>query len=158
MNAEDLLRLLHFLSLFYMLFGLGAVLVPLARGWRTSDTKERLDAFQTAAAGQSLGLVPGVVLVGVTGIFLASAAGDNIISTGWLVTLEGLYLFVLLVCVPLLGLGLRRVQLAALASAKRRETTPELVDALADNVPLVFAGAIAVLVPAMAALAVFQPY
>lgn len=141
-----------------MLSGLGAVLVPLWRGWHTDDLWARLASFRDAVAGHSAGLLPGVVLVGVSGVFLAGEDGYNLITTGWLVTLEVLYLVVLLVCVPLLGLGLRRVHLAALASVKRGNATPELEDALADNVPLVFALLTAALVPVMAFLAVFRPY
>jgi len=157
-TAEHLLRLLHFLSLFYMLAGLGAVMVPLWRGWRAGDLRDRLASFQDAVAGHNAGLLPGVILVGATGVFLAGEEGYNLIRTGWLVTLEAIYLVVLLVCMPLLGLGLRRVHLAALASVKRGRPTPELEDALADNVPLVFAALTAALVPVMALLAVFRPY
>ena len=38
--------LLHFLSLFLMTAGLGAVMIPLWRGWREDDIDRALIAFE----------------------------------------------------------------------------------------------------------------
>ena len=62
----------------------------------------------------------------------------------------------LLVCLALIGLGLRRVRLASLQAEKAGGITPELKEALADNVPIVFNG-IATLLLVMAYLAVLKP-
>jgi len=62
----------------------------------------------------------------------------------------------LLVCLALIGLGLCRVWLASLQAEKAGGITPELKEALADNVRIVFNG-IATLLPVMAYLAVFKP-
>jgi hypothetical protein len=54
------------------------------------------------------------------------------------------------VWLPLTGLGLRRVRLAPLRSAKAGGITPELEEALVDNVPIVFGGIATLLLPVMA--------
>jgi hypothetical protein len=61
-----------------------------------------------------------------------------------------------LVCLALIGRGLRRVRLVSLQAEKAGGITPELKEAPADNVPIVFNG-IATLLPVMAYLAVFKP-
>ena len=88
MTSVDILRLLHFLSLFLMMAGLGAVMVPLWRGWREDDVDRQLVAFEDASTGHKAGLLPGTIAVGVTGVFLAGDAGFNFITTGWLLALE----------------------------------------------------------------------
>ncbi len=63
----------------------------------------------------------------------------------------------LLVCLALIGLGLRRVRLASLQAEKAGGITPELKEALADNVPIVFSGIAILLLPVMAYPAVIKP-
>ena len=158
MTSEDILRLLHFLSLFLMMAGLGAVMVPLWRGWREEEIERQLVAFEDASTGHKAGLLPGTIAVGATGVFLAGDIGYNFITTGWLVTLELIYLFVLFICVPLLGHALNRVEIEALKSRKRGEPTDELRELLDDNVPIVLCLVILFLIPIMVWLAEFQPY
>ena len=69
---------------------------------------------------------------------------------------EILYLASLLVCLPLMGLGLRRVRLDFLQTNKAGGITPKLEDALADNVPIVLSGTATLLLPIMVYLAVFK--
>ena len=158
MTSEDILRLLHFLSLFLMMAGLGAVMVPLWRGWREEEIERQLVAFEDASTGHKAGLLPGTIAVGATGVFLAGDIGYNFITTGWLVTLELIYLFVLFICVPLLGHALNRVEIEALKSRKRGEPTDELRELLDDNVPIVLCLVMLFLIPIMVWLAEFQPY
>ncbi len=63
----------------------------------------------------------------------------------------------LLVCLALIGLGLRRVRLASLQAEKASGITPELKEALADNVRIVFSGIATLLLLVMAYLAVLKP-
>ena len=70
---------------------------------------------------------------------------------------EVLYLVSLLVCLALIGLGLRRVRLASLKAEKAGGITPELKEALTDNVRIVFSGIATLLLPVMAYLAVLKP-
>ena len=63
----------------------------------------------------------------------------------------------LLVCLALIGLGLRRVRLASLQAEKAGGITPELKEALADNVRIVFSGIATLLLLVMAYLAVLKP-
>jgi uncharacterized membrane protein len=155
--AEDTLTLLHILAVFWYVMGLAAVQFPLIRGWRIDDLKMKSSAFDEASHYQGLLLVPGVIVVGVTGVFMWTQMGYNLITTGWLLAEEALYLLSLLVCLPLIGLGLRRARFATLRARKVGGVTPELEEALADNVPIVFSGIATLLLPVMAYLAVFKP-
>lgn len=158
MNAEDALAFVHLLSAFWYVMGLAAVQVSLLRGWGDGDIGRRADALEEASHYQGLLLVPGAIAAGATGVFLWAQMGYNLISTGWLLAQEGLYILTILVCLPLIGMGLRRARLAALESRKTGRTTPELEQALGDNAPLVFSGIATLLVPLMAFLAVFKPF
>ncbi len=158
MTSVDILRLLHFLSLFLMTAGLGAVMIPLWRGWREDDIDRQLVAFEDATTGHKAALLPGTIAVGVTGVFLAGDAGFNFITTGWLVALELVYLILLFFCIPILGHALNRVQIESLKSKKHNQITPELQSLLDDNVPIVFSLLILALIPVMAYLAEFQPF
>ncbi|MBI5288316.1 MAG: DUF2269 family protein [Chloroflexi bacterium] len=158
MTSLDILLALHFLSLFLMMAGLGAVIVALWRGWTEEDPDRALIAFEDASTGHKAGLLPGTIAVGATGIFLAGDADYNFITTGWLLALELVYLFVLLICVPLLGHALNRVQIEVLKSKKRGEATDALRELLSDNVPIVLCIVIVFSVPFMVWLPVFRPF
>ena len=105
MSASNVLAFLHFLSIFWFVGGLAAVLSPLFRAWRSHDLQRQMVAFGEAHDNEGH-LLLGFVLTGATGLFWGAERGYNFITTGWLVALEGIYLFVLLFCLPLLGLGL----------------------------------------------------
>ncbi len=156
MNADDVLAFLHVLSAFWYVGGLVAVLLPLSRAWRSPDIQQQALAFAEASQYQGL-LLPGVIVVGVSGVFLWAEMGYNPITTGWLLALEILYLIVLLICLPLMGIGLRRIYLLTLEAAKKGEVTPELREALADRVPLVFGVIALIFLPLMAYLSLFKP-
>ena len=64
----------------------------------------------------------------------------------------------LFIFLPLMGVGLRRVHYLSLAAKKHGSVTPELQDALADNVPLVFGTLMVLTIPLMVWLAVFKPF
>ena len=157
MSAEKAFAFLHLLAAFWYVMGLAAVQFPLIRGWRFDDVKLKVAAFEEAAHYQGLLLVPGIIAAGVTGVFTWTQMDYNLVSSGWLIALEGLYLVSLLVCLPLIGLGLRRARFASLRAEKSGGTTPELEEALADNVPIVFSGIATLLLPAMAYLSIFRP-
>jgi uncharacterized membrane protein len=155
--VENAFTLLHLLAVFWYVMGLAAVQFPIIRGWRYDDLKLKVVAFEEASHYQGLLLVPGLIGVGVTGVFMWTQMDYNLITTGWLLAQEALYLVSLLVCLPLIGLGLRRARLAALQAEKAGGTTPELEEALADNVPIVFSGIATLLLPVMAYLAIYKP-
>ncbi len=120
MTGTDILRWLHFLSLFVMTAGLGAVMVPLWRGWREEDVDRQLTAFEDATTAHKALLLPGTLAVGATGVFLAAHVGDNFFTTGWLLALELIYLGVLFVCIPILGHTLNRVQVERVVAHDKR--------------------------------------
>ena len=113
-------------------------------------------AFEEVLRYQGLLLVPGIIAVGVMGVFTWAQMHYNLITSGWLLAREALYLVSLLVCLPWIGLGMRRVRLASLQAEKAGGITPELKEALADNVRIVFSGIATLLLPVMAYLAVFK--
>jgi uncharacterized membrane protein len=157
-TSEEILRALHFLSLFLMTAGLGSVMVALWRGWREDDIERQLVAFEDASTGHKALLMPGTIAVGATGIFLAADAGFNFITTGWLLALELLYLIVLFVCLPVLGHALNRVEIETLKSRKHGKRSEELQGLIDDNVPIVMCLVILGLLPIMVALAEFEPF
>ncbi len=157
-TSEEILRALHFLSLFLMAAGLGSVMVALWRGWREDDVERQLVAFEDASTGHKALLMPGTIAVGATGIFLAADAGFNFITTGWLLALEILYLIVLFVCLPVLGHALNRVEVETLKSRKHGKRSEELQSLIDDNVPIVMCLVILGLLPVMVALAEFKPF
>ncbi|TAK58069.1 MAG: DUF2269 family protein [Dehalococcoidia bacterium] len=157
-TSEEILRALHFLSLFLMTAGLGSVMVALWRGWREDDIERQLVAFEDASTGHKALLMPGTIAVGATGVFLAADAGFNFITTGWLLALEVLYLIVLFVCLPVLGHALNRVEIETLKSRKHGKRSEELQGLIDDNVPIVMCLVILGLLPIMVALAEFEPF
>jgi uncharacterized membrane protein len=157
-TSVQILSLLHFLSLFLMTAGLGAVMVPVWRGWGDDDLDRRLVAFEDAYTGHKTALLPGTIAVGATGVFLAADAGYNFFTTGWLLALEIAYLVVLLFCVPLLGHALNRIEIETLKSRKKNQPTAELQELLDDNVPIVICLLILFLIPVMVWLAEFKPF
>jgi uncharacterized membrane protein len=114
-------------------------------------------AFEEAFHYQGLLPVPGLIAVGVTGVFTWAQMDYNLVATGWLLAQEVLYFVSLLVCLSLIGLGLRRMRLASLRAEKAGGITPELEEALADNVPMLVSGIAALVLAVMAYLAVFKP-
>ncbi len=152
------LRLLHLLALFWMMGGLGATMIPLWRAWRTAAIEERTLLLVQARGNQVLWLVPGMIAAAVTGFAWAAADDWNPITTGWLVALEAVFALDILLFLPLLAVGLRRVELLARIARRDGVESEELRDALADNVPVVFGTLIVVTVPLMTWLPVAKPF
>ncbi len=152
------LRLLHLLALFWMMGGLGATMIPLWRAWRTAALEERTQLLVQARGNQVLWLVPGMIAAAVTGFAWAAADDWNPITTGWLVALEAVFALDILLFLPLLAVGLRRVELLARIARRDGVESEELRDALADNVPVVFGTLIVVTVPLMTWLPVAKPF
>ena len=158
MTSVELLLYLHYLSLFLMVAGLGALMVAVWRGYRETEIDRQIVAFEDAMTGHRAGLLPGTIAVGATGVFLAADAGYNFFTTGWLLALELVYLLVLLVFVPLLGHALGRIEIESLKSKKKDEPTAQLQELLDDNVPVVLSLLILITLPVMVWLAEFKPF
>ena len=154
----DFWRLLHILSLCLMMAGVGGTLIPIWRAWATEEIGRRVMLLEEAHRNETLMLLPGTIAMMFTGYAWATAAGINVIVTWWLVALQVLTMVDLFIFIPLMGVGLRRVRFLALAAQKQGEITPELKDAMADNVPLVFSTLIALTIPLMVWLPVFKPF
>ena len=151
-------RALHTLALFWMMAGLGNVVVPVWKAWRADDLDAKALLLSDAQRNEATWLLPGMIASALTGYAWATSAGWNVITNGWLLALEIVFAIDLFIFLPLLGVGLRRVRLLALQAQKQGEVTDELRDALSDNVPLVFGTAIMATVPLMVWLAVFKPF
>jgi uncharacterized membrane protein len=157
LTAQNIWKILHILSLFIYTGGLGGVLVPLYSGWSRGEVQYQSVAFQQAAQAETSVLLPGMLLTGLTGVFWAASAGYSYIRDLWLLALAGLYLFSIFICLPLMGVGLRRARLLALQAAKTGRMSEALRETLNDNVPMVFGTVMALLLPVMAWLAIFKP-
>jgi uncharacterized membrane protein len=155
--VDELLAFAHLLAAFWYVAGLTAVQVSLVRSWQNDEIAVRADSLEEASHYQGVLLVPGAIAGIATGIALWAQLDYDLVATPWLVALEVLYVVTLLVCLPLIGIGLRRARIAALQARKTGRPTPQQEQALADPVPLVFSGIATLLVPVMAALSVFRP-
>jgi hypothetical protein len=153
-------RLLHELALFWMMAGIGAVAVPVWKSWAAKDLEVRALLLQEAQRNEVQWLIPGMLATLFTGVAWVSSdeSNYNFIRTGWLLALEVVFALDGFIFLPLMGVGLRRVRLFALQARHRGQMTDELRDALADNVPVVFATAITLSVPVMVWLAVYKPF
>lgn len=138
--------------------GLGATYPLILKAWASKDVKYQMYCLVEAANNEMRILLPGAVATGITGYFWATYEEYNFLKTGWLAALGLLYVFFYLVCLPLLGFGLRRARIAALIAAKKGEETQELRDILNDRVPIVFGTILVLSVPLLAWLAIFKPF
>ncbi len=84
MIVDNTLTLLLILAVFWYVMGLAAVQFPLIRGWRFDDVKLKVAAFEEATHYQGLLLVPGLIGVGVAGVFMWTQMDYNLITTVWL--------------------------------------------------------------------------
>lgn len=149
---------LHALALVWYIAGLVAVQISLLRGIQTTDQDVRGDSFEEASHYQGILMVPGGIALAATALFFWSQLDYNLFGTGWLIALEVVYILTMLVCLPFVGMGLRRARIAALAARRAGRVTPELEQVMKDNVPLFFAGIATLLVPLGIALSVFRPF
>jgi hypothetical protein len=158
-SEDEVFRLIHMVSLFVFLAGAGATMMPLYRSWNSDDLMAQVYAFQEAGRNQAGILLPGLILTGVTGIIWAIQA-DHVdpITTGWLLTMEVLYLVILFICVPAMAAGLRRARFLALQAQKTGEVSDALRETIADRGPIVFGTLMLILIVVTAALAVTKPY
>lgn len=148
------------MAILWMMVGIGAVAVPIWKAWATRDIETRVVLLQEAQRNEVQWLIPGMLATLFTGVAWVSSDEStyNFIRTGWLLALEIVFAFDGFIFLPLMGVGLRRVRLLALQAKHRGEMTDELRDALADNVPVVFATVLTLSVPVMVWLAIYKPF
>lgn len=151
-------RAIHLLALFWMMGGLGTVMVAVWRAWSTSDIDLRALLLVEAQQNETRWLLPGMLATGLTGFAWAASENTNLVTTGWLLALEIVFAIDVFIFLPLLGVGLRRVRLLALQAKKQGEVTDELREALDDRVPVVFGTLMVATVPVMTWLAVYKPF
>ncbi len=148
--AEKVALFFHLLSALWLAAGLAAVLVPLIRAYNARQVEVQALAIEEASHYQGVLLVPGAVAAGATGVFYWAARGQDVFRDPMLLALGLLYLVVLLLFLPLAGLGLRRLRLAAF-QARRGQGHP-LEEALAERVALVFLALAVLTLPALVAI------
>lgn len=146
------------LALFWMAGGLGATMIPLWRAWRAAPLEEKALLLVQARSAQVLWLMPGMIAAAVTGFAWAAADDWNPLTTGWLVALEAVFALDIFLFLPLLAVGLRRVELLARIARRDGVESEELREALSDNVPVVFGTLLVATVPVMTWLAVAKPF
>lgn len=159
MSEDEVFRLLHMLSLFVFLAGVGATMLPLYRSWNSDDIGAQVHAIQEAGRNQAGVLLPGIILTGISGIFWALRS-DHLdpIETGWLFTVEVIYLVALFICLPAMAASLRRARFLAIQSQKTGEISDELRETIADRGPIVFGTLMLLQIIVITALAVTKPY
>lgn len=153
-----LARFIHVIALFVLIAGVGNTIVPIWRAWFLEEIETRALLLTEAQRNYTTWLLPGVIATGISGYLYAGVLELNVVTTGWLVAMQALWLVQIFILVPLLGLGLRRVRYLALQAAKQGETTDELRDALADNAPLVFGTLLTVTIVIMTWLPIYRPF
>ena len=159
MSEDEVFRLLHMLSLFVFLAGVGATMLPLYRSWNSDDIGAQVHAIQEAGRNQAGVLLPGIILTGISGIFWALRSDHfDPIETGWLFTIEVIYLVALFICLPAMAASLRRARFLAIQSQKTGEISDELRETIADRGPIVFGTLMLLLIIVITALAVTKPY
>jgi len=151
-------RFVHLLALLYFMAGIGNTVVPIWKAWLAQEIQEKAMHLQDAQRNETFFLLPGLLAVFFSGYAWSAAGGYNVVTTGWLVALQIVTFLDLFIFLPLMGVGLRRVHYLSLAAKKHGAVTPELQDALADNVPLVFGTLMVLTIPLMVWLAVFKPF
>ncbi len=158
MNADDALTFVHVLAAFWYVSGLTAVQICLVRAWQSEDIVTKAESLVEAAHYQGILLVPGAIAAIASGPFLWAQLDYNLLTTGWLLLVELVYIIILLVCLPLTGMGLRRARMAALQARKHGGASAEMELAMADNAPLVFSGIATLVLPVIAYLSIFRPF
>ena len=152
------MRFVHVMTLLYLAAGVGNTVVPIWRAWFISELETQALLLNEAQRNYTTWLLPGIIATGITGYLYAGSLELNVVTVGWLVAMQVVWLIQIFILVPLLGIGLRRVRFLALQSAKEGETSDELRDALADNAPLVFGTLIVVTIVIMTWLPIFRPF
>ncbi len=158
MSVAELLLFLHLLSAFWYVIGLSAVQLAYVRATQSTELSAQVSALEEASHFQGVLLVPGAIAIGATGYFYWAKLDYELLETGFLLALEALYLLTLFVCLPVIGMALRRARIAALKARRAGKAVPELEDALRDSVPLVFGGLATVILVAMAFISVSRPF
>lgn len=158
MSAEEFLLFLHVLSAFWYVIGLSAVQLAYVRAVQSAGLEARLAAVEEASHYQGVALVPGAIAIGASGLFYWASRHYELLETGWLLALEGLYLLTLFVCLPVMGMALRRARLAALQARRDAGAATELEAALRDNVLLVFGSLATIILVAMAFISATRPF
>jgi hypothetical protein len=153
-----LVRFVHVIALLWLVAGLGNTIVPIWRAWFIDELATKALLLTEAQRNYTTWLLPGLIATGITGYLYAGVLNLNVVTTGWLVAMQVLWILQIFILVPLLGIGLRRVRYLALQSAKQGAPTEELRDALADNAPLVFGTLLAISVLVMTWLPIFRPF
>ncbi|MCH2352720.1 MAG: hypothetical protein MK322_14800 [Pseudomonadales bacterium] len=146
---------LHLSSIIYLCVGIGAAIVPVWMSWKRDNINERVILLLTSQKAFTVGLLPGIIAVLFSG-YAWVAAGNYSITSGSMIIIQILFFLNLFLFIPLFGVALRRVKWSALSAQKSGETSEDLEDALADNVPLVFGTMIIVSIPLMLLLVVIR--
>jgi len=153
-----LARFIHVIALLYFVAGVGNTMVPIWRAWFVDEIETKSLLLTEAQRNYTTWLLPGVISTGISGYLYAGVLELNVVTTGWLVAMQVIWMVQIFILVPLLGLGLRQVRYLALESAKKGEVTEQLRDAMADNAPLVFSTLLAVTIVIMTWLPIFRPF
>ena len=92
MDPYLLLRFVHFVGLAFLGGGLLAVFVSELRAYRTADLKEFAEAARYTALFYDVLVVPGSLMLAISGLFLAFELDIGFLEEPWFVAMWGLFL------------------------------------------------------------------
>ena len=93
MDVYPLLRLLHFIGFIFLGGGLLAVFVSEWRGYRTGEPTVFAEAARYTAIFYDALVLPGAILIWVSGPLLVLQLGLGMFDAPWLVAMWGVFLF-----------------------------------------------------------------
>lgn len=153
----EALRFLHLLFVLWFAAGVGLTSGVLARGARSRDLSVVAFAFDLAGAAQKIFLIPGLLLLGLSGA-LSFIARPDTGASGWLVLSIVLTLLVLVADVAYLQPHLAETARTARAAMAEGRLTPRLAMLLQSRRRSLASYGMALLVLIILALMVFRPF
>lgn len=153
----EALRFLHLLFVLWFVAGVGLTSGVLARGARSQDLGVIAFAFGLAGAAQKIFLIPGLLLLALTGA-LAAIALPARGPTGWVIPSVVLTLVMLVADVAYLQPHLAEAARTARAARAEGKLTPRLAMLLNDWRRSVTSHGMALLMLLNVALMAFRPF
>lgn len=151
------LLFLHLLSVLWFVAGVAITASVLARGARSPDISVIAFALDLASTAQRVFVIPGLLLLGLTGA-LTFAALPNRGASGWVIPSIILTLLVLLVDVLYLQPHLAEAAQTARKARAEAKLTPRLAMLLHDRRRSIASHGMALLVIVILVLMVFRPF
>lgn len=149
---------LHFLFLFWLMVGLGALVPTSIMAERSKDVHAIANYTRLMEIAEKVFLIPGVILVPVAGALLGFEVGWHFIDHRWLLVSWILYAIVILITFVYLSPNAFRLARLAKAAEEKGQLTPQLERALAKKGPMVLGNLLLLIFLTIGFLMVFKPF